>query len=335
MRPLAVLHGGQTAVERRQQLERFLTGTASVLLATDVAGQGLNLQARARWVVSLELPWNPARLEQRIGRVDRIGQTRGVHATLLVARDGAEAGLLANLARRTLTARQALRGDVLDIGVPDESAIAAALIDRRRDGASDGAAAASLGLSTVAAARARGGAPAAVVAIARRRDGATTARAARRRGRVSARWRAWGCRPERRGLAVFTVPVIDLTGTVVERHVVALVAEGHVLDLDRRRRRDRTLPVGSRRLVPIAPREACGAFMRRAATTRIRRGSCALRPASSAIGFHPKRSPDCSTGVNSRRSKPRRGAGLRLETMRAEAIGELAIAPANCRRPSA
>ena len=52
----------------------FSDGTTSVLLATDVAGQGLNLQSRARWVISLELPWNPARLEQRIGRVDRISQ---------------------------------------------------------------------------------------------------------------------------------------------------------------------------------------------------------------------------------------------------------------------
>ena len=137
-----------------------------LLLATDVAGQGLNLQARARWVVSLELPWNPARIEQRLGRVDRIGQTRGVHGTLLVARDGAESGLLANLARRTLAARQAFDGAFSTSGVPDEIAIAAALIDRRRIPAAPPAAA-SLGVSIVVASRARGGAPAAIVAIAR------------------------------------------------------------------------------------------------------------------------------------------------------------------------
>ena len=80
-RPASILHGGQDAIERRQQLESFLDGTTSILLATDVAGQGLNLQSRARWVISLELPWNPARLEQRIGRVDRISQTRPTHFT--------------------------------------------------------------------------------------------------------------------------------------------------------------------------------------------------------------------------------------------------------------
>ena len=51
-------------------------------------------------VVNYELPWNPARLEQRIGRVDRIGQQRTVHAITLVARDTAEDLVIANLARR-------------------------------------------------------------------------------------------------------------------------------------------------------------------------------------------------------------------------------------------
>ena len=50
--------------------------------------------------MNYELPWNPARLEQRIGRVDRIGQQRAVHAITLVARDTAEDLVIANLARR-------------------------------------------------------------------------------------------------------------------------------------------------------------------------------------------------------------------------------------------
>ena len=107
LRPLAVLHGGMTADERSEAIDRLQTGDASVLVATDVAGQGLNLQPRCRWVISLELPWNPARLEQRIGRVDRIGQARPVHFTLLVARHDSEASLVAHLARRVLTATQA------------------------------------------------------------------------------------------------------------------------------------------------------------------------------------------------------------------------------------
>jgi superfamily II DNA/RNA helicase len=54
-----------------------------VLVATDAAGEGLNLHHRCRLVIDLELPWNPLRLEQRIGRVDRFGQQRSVHAIRL------------------------------------------------------------------------------------------------------------------------------------------------------------------------------------------------------------------------------------------------------------
>src|SRR4029079_3264730 len=55
---------------------------------------------RCHVVINYELPWNPARLEQRIGRVDRIGQRRAVHAITLVARDTAEELVIATLARR-------------------------------------------------------------------------------------------------------------------------------------------------------------------------------------------------------------------------------------------
>jgi superfamily II DNA/RNA helicase len=79
--PLALLHGGMSDDERTASIARFISGDARVLLATDAAGQGLNLHARCRWVVNLELPWTPSRLEQRAGRVDRIGQSRRVHIT--------------------------------------------------------------------------------------------------------------------------------------------------------------------------------------------------------------------------------------------------------------
>ena len=62
--------------------------------------KGLNLQGTCRLVVNLELPWNPIRLEQRIGRVDRIGQTRTVHAINLFADGTAERTVLASLLRR-------------------------------------------------------------------------------------------------------------------------------------------------------------------------------------------------------------------------------------------
>ena len=97
---LVVLHGALSNPERRAAERRFDRGNARILLATDVAGEGLNLQARCRWVVNYELPWNPMRLEQRVGRVDRLGQSRRVHAVHLVADGTAEANVLARLAAR-------------------------------------------------------------------------------------------------------------------------------------------------------------------------------------------------------------------------------------------
>jgi len=78
-------------------------------------------------VISLELPWNPAKLEQRIGRVDRISQHRSTHLTLLIARHATEAGLLTHLARRVLAARRAMSADVLGVAIPSESAVRTAL----------------------------------------------------------------------------------------------------------------------------------------------------------------------------------------------------------------
>jgi superfamily II DNA or RNA helicase len=126
---VAELHGGLTPLERRQQLARFLDGTATILLATDVGGQGLNLQERARWVVSLELPWNPLKLEQRCGRVDRIGQSRSVHFSLVVARHPFEEGILSRLAQRALIARRALGDDGAGRTIPDSMAVGAALFE--------------------------------------------------------------------------------------------------------------------------------------------------------------------------------------------------------------
>lgn len=105
---VAVLHGGMDQDERRESLAAFTSGRARLLLATDAAAHGLNLQARCRLVVNLELPWVPARLEQRIGRVDRIGQHRRVHAVHLVARQTAEEQVLARLVLRIARERAAL-----------------------------------------------------------------------------------------------------------------------------------------------------------------------------------------------------------------------------------
>lgn len=103
----AVLHGGLPARERHEAIARFTCGDVRILVATDAAGEGLNLQARCRWVINLELPWTPRRLEQRIGRLDRFGQTRRVHAVHLVHRHSYEATVLVRLERRRRRAEAA------------------------------------------------------------------------------------------------------------------------------------------------------------------------------------------------------------------------------------
>ena len=79
-----------------------------MLLATDAASEGLNLHTRCRLVINLELPWTPLRLEQRVGRVDRIGQSRPVHALHLVARGTGEESVVARLSERETRARASL-----------------------------------------------------------------------------------------------------------------------------------------------------------------------------------------------------------------------------------
>jgi superfamily II DNA or RNA helicase len=100
-RSVVTLHGAMSPAERSRIPALFRQG-ARTLLATDAAAEGLNLQESSRIVVHFELPWNPARLEQRIGRVDRIGQTRRVHDIALVTADSAERLVLAPLSRRGL-----------------------------------------------------------------------------------------------------------------------------------------------------------------------------------------------------------------------------------------
>ena len=121
-----LLHGGLTASQRADALRRFANGSARLLLATDTASEGLNLQQRCRIVISLELPWNPLRLEQRAGRVDRIGQSRRVHAVHLVAGGTAEESVLSRLVSRVKKIRAAVPSSF--VGLPAEEDVAAAVI---------------------------------------------------------------------------------------------------------------------------------------------------------------------------------------------------------------
>jgi len=107
-RPVVVLHGGLDARERRRVQDRFNRGGVA-LLATDAAAEGLNLHHHCRLVFHYELPWSAARIEQRAGRVDRLGQTRRVHEIALVASDTVERLVLAPLVRRAVRAKHAGR----------------------------------------------------------------------------------------------------------------------------------------------------------------------------------------------------------------------------------
>jgi len=107
---LGAIHGGVAVALRQEVVRQFERGDLDVLLATDTAGEGLNLHRRCRLVINLELPWNPLRLEQRVGRVDRIGQRRRVHAVHLLHRGTIEARVWRHLERRRLRASQALGG---------------------------------------------------------------------------------------------------------------------------------------------------------------------------------------------------------------------------------
>ena len=122
------LHGGLSAAERHGVLERFAHGH-EVLLATDAAAEGLNLQRTCRVVVHYELPWNPSRMLQRTGRVDRMGQRRRVHEIALVASHTAEALVLAPLARRAAGWRTA-GGSARWLELLTESRIAQAVFER-------------------------------------------------------------------------------------------------------------------------------------------------------------------------------------------------------------
>ncbi|HJR61667.1 MAG TPA: DEAD/DEAH box helicase [Vicinamibacterales bacterium] len=124
-RSAVLLHGEMTPRDRAEVQRAFAT-SSSLLLATDAASEGLNLHERCRIVVHFELPWTPVRLEQRTGRVDRLGQRRTVHEVLLIARDTSERLVLVPLLRR---ARQAAtrRGAPLMTALTESAAAAAVM----------------------------------------------------------------------------------------------------------------------------------------------------------------------------------------------------------------
>lgn len=112
---VVLIHGGMGRDERLKAQESFRHDPlVQVLLATDAAGEGINLQ-RAHLMVNYDLPWNPNRIEQRFGRIHRIGQTEVCHLWNLVAEETREGDVYRKLLEKLEQARQSLGGQVFDV----------------------------------------------------------------------------------------------------------------------------------------------------------------------------------------------------------------------------
>jgi superfamily II DNA or RNA helicase len=112
---VVVIHGGMGREDRMKAQESFRHDPeVQVLIATDAAGEGINLQ-RAHLMVNYDLPWNPNRIEQRFGRIHRIGQTEVCHLWNLVAEETREGDVYHTLLEKLEQAREALGGQVFDV----------------------------------------------------------------------------------------------------------------------------------------------------------------------------------------------------------------------------
>lgn len=109
------IHGGVRREERLLVQERFRQDPeATVLVATDAACEGVNLQ-NANLLINYDLPWNPNRIEQRFGRIHRIGQTEVCHMWNLVAMSTREGHVYHRLFEKLEVEREALGGRVFDV----------------------------------------------------------------------------------------------------------------------------------------------------------------------------------------------------------------------------
>ncbi|HRH91918.1 MAG TPA: helicase-related protein, partial [Agitococcus sp.] len=109
------IYGGTNRDERRKIQEEFRNDPeVIVLIATDAAGEGVNLQ-NANLMVNYDLPWNPNRLEQRFGRIHRIGQTEVCHLWNIVANETREGEVFQKLFDKIEIEKEALGGKVFDV----------------------------------------------------------------------------------------------------------------------------------------------------------------------------------------------------------------------------
>jgi len=110
---VARIHGGLKLAERIAEERRFRE-RAQIMVATEAAGEGINLQF-CHLMVNYDIPWNPNRLEQRMGRIHRIGQTEDVYVFNLVASNTREGYVLATVLRKMENMGKALGDPVFDV----------------------------------------------------------------------------------------------------------------------------------------------------------------------------------------------------------------------------
>ena len=112
---VVTIHGGTHREQRRKIEEDFrYDADVQILVATDAAGEGINLQS-AHLMVNYDLPWNPNRLEQRFGRIHRIGQKEVCHLWNLVAGETREGAVYQRLLEKLARERDRLNGQVFDV----------------------------------------------------------------------------------------------------------------------------------------------------------------------------------------------------------------------------
>lgn len=113
---VVVIHGGIAREARRAAIAAFNSDpVVRVMIANDAAGEGVNLQRGAHLMVNYDLPWNPNRIEQRFGRIHRIGQTEVCHLWNLCAANTREGEVYRRLLEKLEEARAALGGKVYDV----------------------------------------------------------------------------------------------------------------------------------------------------------------------------------------------------------------------------
>lgn len=134
---VVVIHGGVPREARRAAIAAFNSDPlVRVMIANDAAGEGVNLQRGAHLMVNYDLPWNPNRLEQRFGRIHRIGQTNVCHLWNLCATNTREGEVYRRLLEKLEEARVALGGKVYDVlgELFEGHALRALLVDAIRYG---------------------------------------------------------------------------------------------------------------------------------------------------------------------------------------------------------